>query len=267
MEVLIAWINTAFLLIGFRSLKYSFGKIMRKLYRLNFVKWSKFSVRGFVFISSSVLFLSNANLVKANATLEVYGGYQTSPHSVVTGEYFDVGASGELIPLNFTAGWKGKSFSMPPYYGLRLTNWNLRSGWGVDFTHSKAYADPTTLAKTGFERLEFTDGINNLTLHRQTKIDMLENKILAYYGYGIGIIVPHVEFQAGKGLPRTFEYQYGGPTLAINGGVKLPIKMNRFVFVEYKFTASWLDVTLNGGGSLETRIFTNALNVGLGFEF
>ena len=261
------WIITAFLLIGVRSLKFSFGKITTKLCSLTVLKWPNFSVHGFVFILSSVLFLSNANLVKAEVTLEVYGGYQTSPHSAVTGEYLGIGESGELLPLNFTAGWTGKSFSMPPYYGLRLTNWNLRSGWGVDFTHSKAYADPATLAETGFERLELTDGINNLTLHRQTKLDMVENKILAYYGYGIGIVVPHVEFQAQKGLPRTFEYQYGGPTLAINGGVKLPIKKNRFVFAEYKFTASWLDATLNGGGSLQTRIFTNALNVGLGFEF
>ena len=45
------------------------------------------------------------------------------------------------------------------------------------------------------------------------------------------------------------------------------LKKNKFLFAEYKFTASWLDVGLNGGGSLSTRIFTNALNLGLGFDF
>ena len=76
-----------------------------------------------------------------------------------------------------------------------------------------------------------------------------------------------MEVQPDKNSPITFEYQYGGPTVAINGGFKLPLKKNQFLFTEYKFTASWLDVKLNGGGSLGTRIFTNALNVGLGFEF
>mgnify|MGYP007000410375 len=103
--------------------------------------------------------------------------------------------------------------------------------------------------------------------HRQIELDIIQNKILTYYGYGAGIIVPHVEFQADKTLARTFEYQYGGPTIAFNSGFRVPIAEHKFFFAEYKFTASWLDVNLNGGGSLETRILTNALNVGLGFEF
>ena len=79
--------------------------------------------------------------------------------------------------------------------------------------------------------------------------------------------MPHVEFQAENSLHRTFGYQYGGPTLAFNSGFKVPMTENKFAFAEYKFTASWLNVDLNGGGTLQTRIFTNALNVGLGFEF
>ena len=189
--------------------------------------------------------LSTTNFTKAEVTLEVYGGYQTSPHSVVTGNYSGNNESESLIPLKFTAGWKGKSFSMPPYYGLRLTKWSERTGWGVDFTHSKAYADPTTLDATGFKRLEFTDGINNFTLHRQMKFDVKENDILPYFGYGLGIIVPHVEFQARDSLPRTFEYQYGGPTLALNGGLKLPLKENRFVFAVLDATYKMTDPALN----------------------
>ncbi len=200
-------------------------------------------------------------------SLDLYGGYQTSPHSVINGKYQATLEEEELVPFKVTAGWEGKSFSMPPYYGIRLTHWQSSTGWGLDFTHSKAYADAPTLGKTGFELLQFTDGLNNLTVHRQTKFDYKNEKFVAYYGYGVGIIVPHVEFQAKKELSRTFKYQYGGPTLALNGGLKLLVSDNKYVFTEYKFTASWLHVSLNGGGSLESRIFTNALNVGLGFEF
>jgi lipid A oxidase len=208
------------------------------------------------------------NSSMAETSLEVYGGYQTSPHSVVSGNYTETSIDQtSSVPFKFTAAWRGNSFSMPPYYGFRITNWNMNKGWGLDFNHSKAYADPATLLESGFGRLQFTDGLNNLTLHRQVKMGVLRQKLIPYYGYGIGLIIPHVEVQTSLDSPLTFEYQYGGPTVALNAGFKLPLKKNRFLFTEYKFTASWLDVTLNGGGSLSTRIFTNALNLGLGFDF
>ena len=204
----------------------------------------------------------------AEMSLEVYGGYQTSPHSVVSGSYAETSlGQNSYVPFKFTAAWKGNSFSMPPYYGFRVTNWKMNKGWGLDFNHSKAYADASTLLESGFARLQFTDGLNNLTIHRQVKLGLIGQNLIPYYGYGIGIIIPHVEVQTGMDSPFTFEYQYGGPTVALNAGFKLPLNKNRFFFTEYKFTASWLDVKLNEGGSLGTRIFTNALNVGLGFNF
>mgnify|MGYP001160926771 FL=1 len=213
-------------------------------------------------------FLINPTFALAETSLEFYGGYQTSPHSVVSGKYSQGSVEeNSFVPFKFTAGWKGNSFSMPPYYGLRVTKWNMSRGWGLDFNHSKAYADSATLLKSGFNRLQFTDGLNNLTVHQQRKLKSISGNLIPYYGYGIGMIIPHVEVQSNINSPLTFEYQYGGPTVAINGGFKLPLKKNKFLFAEYKFTASWLDVGLNGGGSLSTRIFTNALNVGLGFEF
>ena len=223
------------------------------------------NVRTLIFLIG--ILLSQSNLAIAEMSLEFYGGYQTSPHSIVKGQYQDSITSEELVPFRFTAGWQGKSFSMPPYYGIRFTNWKSNSGWGLDFTHSKAYVDPSTQSKTGFKLLQFTDGLNNLTIHRQIELDFIKDKISTYYGYGVGIILPHVEFQANRTLLRTFEYQYGGPTIAFNGGLRAPIAEHKFLFAEYKFTASWLDVNLSGGGSLKTRILTNALNVGLGFEF
>ena len=74
----------------------------------------------------------------AEISLEIYGGYQSSPHSVVSGDYETNNFEEPLKPFKFTAGWHGKSFSMPPYYGVRITNWSEQSGWGLDFTHSKA---------------------------------------------------------------------------------------------------------------------------------
>jgi lipid A oxidase len=238
--------------------------------RIVVVRWFRFFSEGYpcnlVFFVFVCFFIPTS--LMAETSLEVYGGYQTSPHSVVSGDYIETSVGqNSPVPFKFTAAWKGNSFSMPPYYGFRVTNWNMNKGWGLDFNHSKAYADSTTLLESGFSRLQFTDGLNNLTIHRQVKIEVIGNKLIPYYGYGIGIIIPHVEVQTGLDSPLTFEYQYGGPTVALNAGFKLPLKKNRFFFTEYKFTSSWLDVTLNGGGGISTRIFTNALNVGLGFDF
>ena len=229
------------------------------------------SARLVIFIRNLTFFLAFpiifAHSVQAEVSFEVYGGYQTSPHSVIEGKYLASGINEELIPFRFNAGWKGKSFSMPPYYGFRITNWQQKSGWGLEFTHSKAYADYDTMKETDFELLQFTDGLNNLLLHRQSRVALKNKNLLTYYGYGIGIILPHVEFQARESLPRTFGYQYGGPSIGFNTGLKLPMNEKRYVFSEYKFTASWINVTLNEGGRLKSRVFTNALNVGLGFDF
>ena len=208
------------------------------------------------------IWLSGPSLSKLS--LEVYGGYQTSPHSVVTGNQI---VDNVNLPFEFTAGWVGKSFSMPPYYGYRFTNWSEKSGWGLEFTHSKVYADKPTLDQAEFTTLQFTDGLNNLILHRQHLFDEPVGIFKPYFGYGIGVIIPHVEFQGHLSSPLTFEYQIGGPTVALNTGIKYRLDEGRFLFSEYKFTASWLNVDLHGGGALETLILTNALNLGFGFDF
>ena len=240
---------------------------VRLFFVSQFIRGPKFYFWKFTFLFPLVFSFGQANLVTAKTTFEVYGGYQTSPHSVVNGEYQLGLTEDELVKFKVTAGWKGKSFSMPPYYGVRFTRWNLQSGWGLDFTHSKAYAEPTTLNEANLQLMQFTDGLNNVTVHRQINSLLVRNKYQTYYGYGIGVIVPHVEFQAENSLRRTFGYQVGGPTVAFNGGFKVPTVGNKFVFAEYKFTASWLDVDLNGGGNLQTRILTNALNIGFGLKF
>ena len=228
---------------------------------------------GFLFLMvlMPLIILSNAGFASGEVSLELYGGYQTSPHSVVSGEHtinqMPMSLDDISGPFKFTAGWRGKSFSMPPYYGVRFTKWNNDRGWGLDFTHSKAYADTPTMVKSGFRRLEFTDGLNNLTLHRQEKFDEKWVGFTPYVGFGIGVALPHVEVQIYESSALTFEYQYGGPTIAFNSGFKYLLSKKKYLFSEYKFTASWLEVDLTGGGTLKTRIFTNALNVGLGFSF
>ena len=95
----------------------------------------------------------------AETELSVYLGWQTLPHSRLSGDLPNGGGSYDQL-----VGWKGKSFTMPPYYGARATWWRSDNlGFGVEYTHTKAYADDPTKSALGFSRLEFSDGHNVVT--------------------------------------------------------------------------------------------------------
>jgi lipid A oxidase len=196
----------------------------------------------------------------AEMGVSVYGGFQTAPHS-------DIEVSDGP---DFRAGWEGKSFEMPPYYGVRGTWWmtdlgkpNL--GLSVDFTHAKVYADSETLSASGWSQFEFSDGINLLTLNALYRMPIEGTKFVPYVGAGAGINVPHVEVTRGSG--RTFEYQLGGATVQAQAGVAYDFNESWSAFVEYKGNYSWVDVDIDSGASLKTNILTNAVNVGVSYRF
>ena len=203
-----------------------------------------------------------ASAVAAETQLSFYGGAQSAPHSTVTAAYGN-------DTYDFTAGWEGKPFAMPPYYGLRYTNWR-NSDWGVavEFTHSKVYSDDETLTASGFEVLEFTDGINVFTINAVRRFQNT-GKWTPYVGGGVGFAIPHVEVQVDSEAVKTFEYQYGGPALQLHGGVEYSFNENWSTFAEYKINYVMLDVDLDGpdGSFLKTEIITNALNIGVSYSY
>lgn len=195
--------------------------------------------------------------------LSFYGGLQSLPHSVVSGN--DPAGTGSF---NFTAGWDGNSLQMPPYYGLRGTWWRSETfGVSLDFTHSKAYADDGTLAASGFPVLEFTDGINTLTVNALRRFPADDRRWTPYVGGGLGVALPHVEVQTTGAAPRTYEYQFGGLAAQFQGGVEYQLNESWSVFGEYQMNYVDLDVDLTGGGTLSTNLITNAFNIGAGFSF
>lgn len=198
----------------------------------------------------------------AETQLSFYGGHQSAPHSQVTGEY-------DSSAFDFTAGWEGKPFAMPPYYGIRYTNWR-ENNWGiaVDYSHSKVYSDDETRADSGFEVLEFTDGINVLTVNAVRRFQKSGNWT-PYIGGGVGIAIPHVEVQVDEFATKTFEFQYGGPAVQLHGGIEYSVNDSWSVFAEYKINYVMLDVELDGPGDnfLKTNIITNALNIGVSYGF
>ena len=193
--------------------------------------------------------------------LSIYSGWQTAPHSRVSGDYPGGGDYDALI------GWDGKSFEMPPYYGLRGTWWRSETfGVALEFTHAKVYAPDDEREAIGFDSMEFTDGHNLLTLNAMRRWPEQWGTATPYAGAGLGIAFPHVDVET-TGGDKTFGYQLTGPAVRLLAGVSYPISERVSIFGEYQFTYSSNEADLDGGGSLETDIKTNAINVGLALSF
>ena len=217
-------------------------------------------VAGIAVLAAAVIL---ANSARSEVELSFYTGYQTAPHSTVSGT-----DPAGVDPFSFTAGWDGNSLSLPPYYGLRAVFWRTENlGFSVDFSHAKVYADAATLAASGFPVLEFTDGLNILIFGVNYRWPDRWGRFTPYVSGGVGVSVPHVEVQTLVGSPKTFGYQYTGPAAAVSAGVSYDLNDRWALFGEYRGTYSKINADLTGGGSLNTEIITNSLNLGVSFKF
>lgn len=212
----------------------------------------------------ALLFLSSStSIASAEFQFSAYGGWQTAPHSLV--EVTGIGAE------SFTAGWEGRSFEMPPYWGVRGTYWLERFDmpqWGisVDFTHAKVYADDETLRNDipDWSRFEFSDGINILTVNANRRFQRW-NRFEPYVAAGIGLSIPHVEVTRFEGT--TFEYQVGGVAFQAQIGANYYITDWLSVFGEYQFNYAMNDLSLTEGAKLKTDILLNAVVGGVSVHF
>jgi lipid A oxidase len=214
----------------------------------------RFLRRRLVGAGMGIAALLAAVSARAEVELSAYGGFQTAPHSTI--EHSSLGS--ERVK------WEGKSFEMPPYWGLRATWWrDERLGYGVELNHAKVYADDP--GAYGYELLELTDGINFLTANIWRRWQD-GGQLTPYVGAGIGVAVPHVEVQP-AGEVRTVGYQLTGPAIQFVAGASWAIEPKWAVFGEYKFTWSSHEMDLDSGGTLSTDIITNALNIGMSYRF
>lgn len=191
----------------------------------------------------------------AGLEISLYGGVQSAAPSRI-----DSPASGRQ-----RVDWEGRSGNFPLYYGLRATWWqNDRWGWGVEMNHAKVYAD--TPEDYGHDRLEFTDGLNFVTANVFRRWQQPGQRITPYVGAGIGVAIPHVDVQP-IGGEHTFGFQVTGPVVQLVAGASYALDDSWSVFGEYKGTWSRHKADLDSGGSLQTELQTNALNIGISRRF
>lgn len=222
------------------------------------------AMRVLPYIAGAALLLS-PSLANAEFQISVYGGANTANDS-------DVRISTPGLTDSFDVDWFGDSFNKPPYYGIRgtwwlgafqLTDWGI----GLDFTHAKVKADLDDPAVgAAFSRLEFTNGLNTVTLNGFYRRP-LDERFSLYAGAGAGVSIPHVEVETIPSQGRTFELQATGPTVQGLVGGSMELAYGFAVFGEYKANYSWNKADLVGGGTLRTDVLTHQFAVGLSFAF
>jgi len=204
-------------------------------------------------------------LAQAEFQISVYGGGNTANDSEVT----------LALPTgttDFDVDWFGDSFHKPPYYGVRGTYWLSgfdmgRFGLALDFAHAKVKADlDDTAVGAAFSRLEFTDGLNLLTLNGLYRAP-LQDWLTLYAGAGAGASIPHVEVSTIPATADTREYQVTGPVAQSLAGASLNLWRGFSLFGEYKASYSWNEADLDGGGKLETDILAHQFALGLSLSF
>lgn len=196
----------------------------------------------------------------AQVELSFYGGVQSAPASDISIRNDDV-----IPDDDFNQEWEGRSAEAPVYYGIRATRWQSPTfGYGLDFAHNKVYPKNDDLP-AGYDVLEFTDGLNTLTVNAYRRWNQVFGDVSPYVGGGVGVALPHVEVT--NGASETFGYQLTGPAATLIAGATYTINDQWSVFGEYKGTFSSNTADLESGGTLETDIVTNAVNVGVSFNF
>ncbi len=178
------------------------------------------------------LALMGQSLSAQDLEIGVYSGVQSAPHSRIDGDYPGGGKIDSLI------GWEGRSGEAPPYYGIRATWWQSESfGYGVEFTHAKVYAPNDERDDAGFDRLEFTDGLNILTVNATRRWQEQWWGVTPYVGGGIGLAIPHVDVETPAG-DETYGYQITGPAARLTAGASYDLNDSLALFGEYQFTYS-----------------------------
>ena len=180
------------------------------------------------------------------------------------------------VSENRTMDWEGKSFDPPPYWGVRGTYWfNSGPGWGVaiDYVHAKAVADLNFKTDPTYTHLEFTDGLNLLTLNALYRFapvfnNVFNDRLVPYVGAGVGISVPHVEVVL-RNFPnqKTWEYQLGGVAAQGLAGLEYRLGSAWSMFAEGRLSYARVDADLTGGGTFKTDIWSPQFAIGITYHF
>ena len=183
--------------------------------------------------------------------------------------------------------WTGEPFDDPPYYGVRGTYWTRplpKFGVMLDFVHAKSISlrkrvveqtgtrdgeplPPKEPVAATFTKLEYSHGLNFLTLNAVYRLSGWHRRIVPYLGAGVGIMVPHTEI-ARTGVARqdwTYRYAISGPGFQALTGIEWRVfSSNRYaIFTEYKAGYAMISTELLEGGWVTANLWAHQAILGI----
>jgi len=214
--------------------------------------------------------------------LGIYGGGNYTPKADV----FLKQPNGTDMTLKGVP-WMGEPFDDPPYYGLRGTYWTAAApkfGAMFDFTHAKAISrrkevvdqsgtrdgkavPPREQVDATFTKLEYSHGLNFVTLNAVYRLSGWHRRFVPYLGAGAGLVIPHTEI-ARKDIGRqnwTYRYEVTGPGFQGLAGIEWRVfPSDKYgVFTEYKAGYAVNSTQLLEGGTVTNRLWAHQAIVGL----
>jgi len=183
--------------------------------------------------------------------------------------------------------WTGEPFNDPPFYGVRGIYWLPAMpsfGAMIDFTHAKSISlrkrevdqtgtrdgepvPPRQAVAETFTKLEYSHGLNFLTLNAVYRFRGWYRRFLPYIGAGAGLVIPHTEI-ARKGVARqdwTYRYEVTGPGFQALAGLEMRLFAPRryAVFAEYKAGYAINSTELLEGGTVKTNLWAHQAILGV----
>ncbi len=183
--------------------------------------------------------------------------------------------------------WTGEPFDDPPYYGVRGTYWTAAApkfGAMIDFTHAKSISrrkeeveqtgtrdgkpvPPREAVGETFTKLEYSHGLNFLTLNAVYRMSGWHRRFVPYLGAGAGLMIPHTEI-ARKDIGRqnwTYRYEITGPGFQGLAGIEWRLfPSDRYAFfTEYKLGYAINSSELLEGGTLKNQLLVHQAILGV----
>jgi hypothetical protein len=168
---------------------------------------------------------------------------------------------------------KTKAFTVPFYYGLRISRWDNDRAWEFEHIHQKIYIDDLP---SEVEHFDITDGYNLFYLNHAWNLE--EYGVITRVGLGFVVAHPDITVRGvqthetgGGAIPMIWDtdsgYQWAGLTGQIAIEKEFQIVKNWYLSLEGKLTHSSADIDLEEDGSVEVPNSALHLLVGIKYNF
>lgn len=204
-------------------------------------------------------------------SMELFGGVIYNMNSDLT---YKVSGQNDIVLKDVAL--STKPFTVPPYYGFRVSVWDPSddTAWELEHIHQKLYISDSDLDGTLLDHWEMTDGFNFFFLNKAWKLDNYWEGLILRAGSGLVITHPDVTYDGerlngdGHGaLVYGGGYDYSGYAWQVSSQKTFYLTQNWFLSLETRLTMSYAWAKDEGSNISEINNTAFHLNYGVGYKW